>query len=223
MNGADEYPFCKSSKRQSTVRDLYRYDANFMDLASRANRSADLVISHLVQNIEITSVADFGCAGGTWLAGWRRHGGRDAVGIDGPYVRGEDLEIPQETFKPMDLAQPIDLGRRFSIVQSLEVAEHLPFGSGPTFVETLVRHSDIVLFSASPPGQGAENHLNEQPYHYWRECFSRFGYAMLDWLRPRILHDRRIAYWYRYNTFLFVTDPTFEALGPAFKEARVPT
>src|SRR5262249_26447296 len=223
MNGADEYPFCKSSKRQSTVRDLYRYDANFMDLASRANRSADLVISHLVQNIEITSVADFGCAGGPWLAAWRRHGVRDAVGMDGPYVRGEDLEIPQETFKPMDLAQPIDLGRRFSIVQSLEVAEHLPFGSGPTFVETLVRHADIVLFSASPPGQGGENHLNEQPYEYWRDLFAERRYVMIDWLRPRILSDTSVQYWYRYNCFLFVAESALGTVPVDWQEGRIHT
>ena len=45
-----------------------------------------------------------------------------------------------------------------------------------TFVQNLVRHaSGAILFSAAPPGQGGEFHVNEQPYEYWRGKFQRCG------------------------------------------------
>ena len=34
------------------------------------------------------------------------------------------------------------------------------------------RHSDIVLFSAAPPGQGGHGHVNERSYEYWRGEFA---------------------------------------------------
>ena len=62
-----------------------------------------------------------------------------------------------------NLANPVDLGRKFDLVQSLEVGEHLPKSAADTFVETLVKHGDVVLFSAASVGQGGHDHINEQP------------------------------------------------------------
>jgi hypothetical protein len=89
-------------------------------------------------------------------------------------------------------------------VQSLEVAEHVPATAAQTFVDCLVAHAPVVLFSAAVPGQGGDNHVNEQPYEYWRSLFADRGYRMYDFLRPQIV-GTKAAHWYRYNTFLFAT------------------
>jgi hypothetical protein len=34
----------------------------------------------------------------------------------------------------------------------------------------------MVLFSAAPPGQGGEHHVNERTYEFWRGLFARHGY-----------------------------------------------
>jgi hypothetical protein len=48
------------------------------------------------------------------------------------------------------------LDRRFDLVQSLEVAEHITPAASEAFVEDLARHAErFVLFSAAPPGKGA--------------------------------------------------------------------
>jgi hypothetical protein len=201
---------------------MYMYGDHFMDLAARARHSADAVIREILESVPLNSVADFGCARGTWLAAWRRHGVLDTAGIDGPYVKSSDLEIPPESFHACDLTMPIDLARRFALVQSLEVAEHLPPEAARSFVGSLTRHADIVLFSASPPGQGGENHLNEQPYEFWRDRFAERGYGMIDWLRPRIQSDASVQYWYRYNCFLFVAECALRTVPADWQEARIP-
>lgn len=123
---------------------------------------------------------------------------------------------------PRDLRGEFNLGRRFDLVQCLEVAEHLPATSAQALVETLVRHGDIVLFSAAPKGQGGTGHINEQSYEYWRPIFARKGYVPLDCLRPRIMNDTRIEAWYRYNTLLYVSRSAIPSLPEILKSSLLP-
>jgi SAM-dependent methyltransferase len=154
--------------------------------------------------LDVTSVADFGCGTGGWLAVWNRLGVKDIAGCDGPYVPGPSLLIDPIRFVVTDLARPMRLGRRFDLVQSLEVAEHLPRAAAPSFVETLTSHAPVVLFSAAAPGQGGERHVNEQPLEYWRALFGKCGFNLADPLRPYLKGDKRVESWYRYNAVFFV-------------------
>jgi hypothetical protein len=107
-------------------------------------------------------------------------------------------------------------------VQSLEVAEHLSPASAPLFVETLVQHASVVMFSAAPPGQGGEYHVNEQPLEYWRALFREHGFHALDSLRPRLIAEKRAAPWYRYNSLLFIDEPGLARLDAKLRSQIVP-
>jgi hypothetical protein len=199
------------------------YDAAFFDGNRRfADRSARTVVDLVRKALPIRSVVDFGCAEGVWLKAWRDAGVDDVLGLDGDYVERRRLLVPQERFRAVDLAQPIELGRRFDLAQSLEVAEHLPETAARTFVATIARHSSQVLFSAAPPGQGGAHHVNEQPYEYWRDLFAARGFCLLDWIRPRIGADKGLAPWYRFNTFLYAERSTLDHLPGAIAAARLP-
>lgn len=200
----------------------YAYDSAFMSVTARSRRSAEIVIDLLRAALPIASVADFGCALGTWLAAWNDAGVGDTVGVDGPYISRNDLQISPDRFREHDLARPIDLGRRFDLVESMEVAEHLPEPVAAEFVASLVRHAELVLFSASPPGQGGEHHVNEQPYEYWCAHFAKHGYRALDWIRPQIIANPQVQYWYRYNLFLFVAAERLAALPDALQRSAIP-
>ena len=107
-------------------------------------------------------------------------------------------------------------------MQSLEVAEHIPLQSADGFVENLVRHSDgIIFFSAAPPGQGGEFHVNEQPYDYWRQKFRRHGYAAYDYIRPLLAGDNAVSFWYRFNPLLYITDKRARDLPNEVRATRV--
>ena len=43
-------------------------------------------------------------------------------------------------------------------------------------VATITKHGDAVLFSAAIPGQGGQDHLNEQWPEYWQKKFEVNGY-----------------------------------------------
>jgi SAM-dependent methyltransferase len=184
---------------------LPSYDKAYMQYADQSSAyAAGIVTSHLAPMLSLTSVLDVGCALGTWLRAWRERGVTDGHGIDGDYVDRAMLEIPQEQFTAIDLNRSFDVGRQFDLVQSLEVAEHIAPLASDVFADCLARHARrFVLFSAAPPGQGGEFHVNERPYEYWRSAFARHGFVAIDAVRPAIAGDARISYWYRYNVFLY--------------------
>jgi SAM-dependent methyltransferase len=200
---------------------MYEYQSEFYHLlASFAVRSAQQIVPKLAAAVPVRNVVDFGCGHGAWLSVWSAIGA-SVTGIDGPYVERRRLLIDAEDFHALDLAAPIDLHRQFDLVQSLEVAEHLPAAKADQFVDTLTAHGPCVLFSAAVPGQGGENHLNEQPAEYWRAIFRARGYAAVDYLRPRIFRDKRIARWYRYNILLYIKDDMLVLLPETMRRCRV--
>lgn len=148
------------------------------------------------------SVVDVGCGLGTWLAVFGEAGVPDVVGVDGDYLDRSLLCIAEDQFITADLTKPFRLDRRFDLVVSLEVAEHLPEAAADVFVQTLVSLSDTILFSAAVPGQGGQNHLNEQWPAYWQEKFAQYGYEFHDVIRKKIWDNERVDWWYRQNTFL---------------------
>lgn len=148
------------------------------------------------------SVLDVGCGTGTWLKAFDEAGVKDYLGIDGDYVNPSQLQIPKGKFNAVDLQNTWNLNRKFDIVISLEVAEHLPETSADIFVEALTRHSDTIVFSAAIPGQGGQRHINEQWPAYWKKKFATHGFYFHDVLRPLLWDNPNIDWWYRQNIFL---------------------
>ncbi len=178
----------------------------YFDQAERSLRSARIIISILDEYFSPQSVVDVGCGLGTWLLPFLEQG-VDVVGLDGDYVRPDLLYIPKDRFISRDLTKCFaNVGRRFDLAMSLEVAEHLPKSCGERFVKELTSLSDVVLFSAAVPGQGGTNHINEQWQSYWSQIFKQEGYVCLDLIRPRIWGDEEVDFWYRHGVLLYVRD-----------------
>jgi len=85
---------------------------------------------------------------------FRNHHIDDILGVDGEWVPAKLLQIPRACFLAHDLMKPIEINRRFDLAVSLEVAEHLDRDSARRFIQTLVKLSSVVLFSAAIPYQG---------------------------------------------------------------------
>jgi hypothetical protein len=129
---------------------------------------------------------------------------------------GIDLALPVELYSPKltlmkrDLSTPINLGRKFDLVSSLEVGEHLHKSAANTFVDSIVSHVDRWLwFSAAIPGQGGYYHINEQPHTYWIDKFTRRGLRYLDACTAifrDLLNEEVVGpcWWYRQNSVLFM-------------------
>jgi hypothetical protein len=196
--------------------DFYSY----IDAGSR--RSARVVAGLLFGEMQIASLLDVGAGHGAWAAEWLKAGVKNVLAIDGDYVRADQLAIPERTFRAHDLATPLDLKERFDLVQSLEVAEHLPAAKADLFVDNLTRHGDVILFSAAVPHQGGEHHVNEQPPEYWRKKFAARNYRVFDFVRPLLAGRGEVMPWYRFNSFIYANEVGEKRLSEAMLATRVP-
>lgn len=200
---------------------MHQYNSDFYRfLASFATRSAEQIVPLLTASIPIHSVADFGCGHGAWLNVWRKMGAA-VMGVDGPYVAAQHLMIDPHEFRAADLSERIDLGRQFDLVQSLEVAEHLPASQADGFIKTLTAHGHLILFSAAVPGQGGEHHVNERPLEYWRNKFREHRYVAIDYIRPLVPANPLIQHWYRYNIVLYAEESHMRDLPDQVRGCRV--
>jgi SAM-dependent methyltransferase len=188
------------------------YDSLFSAPRLRQTRAAAEVVVPLVLDlVRPRSVVDLGCGVGTWLASFARRGIDDHLGVDGEWVRTEQLEIDPDRFLVARLDRPFSLDRTFDLAVSLEVAEHLPERAAEPFVESLTRLAPCVLFSAAVPGQGGVEHVNEQWPTFWAERFEHHGFLALDAIRPRSWSNPAVAFWYRQNTLLFARSDAIAA------------
>lgn len=189
----------------------------FQAIQEFSQQSAEAIVPLIRELIVCDRVVDLGCGDGTWLQTFAQSGTQEILGIDGEYIHPNMLVIPPEKFLAFDLAKPIRLSQMFDLAISLEVAEHLPAKSAENFVDSLINLSPVVLFSAAIPGQGGENHINEQWQDYWANLFCRKGYIVIDYFRPKVWSNPNVAYWYSQNILLFVQADYLDR-HPALKE-----
>jgi SAM-dependent methyltransferase len=178
--------------------------AYYRSLREGARQSAQVLVPMILRYVPAKSVIDVGCGQGTWLRVFQENGMEDIWGVDGDHVERDELEIPAERFQAADLTHPITLKRRFDLVISLEVAEHLAVECADEFVESLTRLSPAVLFSAAAPYQGGTCHVNEQWPSYWAARFRERGYEPVDCLRRRVWQDERVQWWYAQNILFYI-------------------
>jgi len=166
--------------------------------------AAEQVLPVLFSIFKPKSILDVGCGLGNWIEVAKKMGIEEVVGVDGSYVNRTLLKIDDKEFIEKDLAKPFDLNKNFDLAICLEVAEHLPETSADAMIQSIVAHADVVIFSAAIPGQGGQNHINEQWPTYWQEIFQKYDYDMIDYFRPKIWNNTKIEFWYRQNIFLVV-------------------
>lgn len=189
------------------------YSQRFFDSSSSTSRSsAEAIVPLVIDLVRPRSIIDVGCGLGTWLSVFMDHGIQDVLGVDGAWIDCDRLSIPRKHFLIYELRKHLQLNRRFDLVVSLEVAEHLPESCASTFVDSLVGLGSLVLFSAAIPFQGGTSHLNEQWPDYWARLFAAHGYVLVDCLRGRIWNNPSVGFYYAQNMFLFATLERLQAL-----------
>lgn len=168
--------------------------------------SAKVIVPFILETFPVTSVVDIGCGVGTWLSVFLHNGIREIKGFDVNNLPEESYFIAKDKIMTdCDFSsEDFETNCSASLAICLEVAEHLTDTVSNNLIKILVKTAPVVIFSAAFPGQTGVNHINEQPPWYWREIFHSYGYVEIDFLRPLIWSDERVAWWYRQNITSFV-------------------
>jgi SAM-dependent methyltransferase len=189
---------------------------------SGSRRSAEQIVPLVLELIRPTSVVDVGSGTGTWLSVFNESGVLEFfLGVDGDWVDRNALEIPANSFLSSDLTKPLRIDRRFDLVVSLEVAEHLPIECAETFVDSLINLGDVILFSAAIPCQGGTNHVNEQWPDYWANLFKQKEYLAIDCIRHKVWQNDLVEWWYAQNTLFYIKRDSLEKYPLLKKEAEI--
>jgi len=195
---------------------LYSHDY-FAKYADRSAESAAVVVPLVLALVKVNSVVDVGCGVGAWACEFQTHGVPDVCGIDGDYVDSSQLRILPSQFLARDLTRSLRLERTFDLAVCLEVAEHLPESRAHGLVVDLTSLAPCLLFSAAVPGQGGAHHVNEQYLLYWIDLFQRQQYEAIDPIRPRILGNDSVEWYYQQNIVMFVA-PSHPLRGKNFQK-----
>lgn len=154
-------------------------------------------IFHDVSNRELKTVLELGSGGG-WITTKYQEHGIDVTGIEGSSVGYEKcVSRGIKNMVKADLRLPLELNRKFDLVISTEVAEHIepPFVS--TYVSNLVSHSDLIWFSYNST-DAHSNHHNCMPEKYW---INLFGFFDFDYYKVPVEYKNKFNH--RLNGFFF--------------------
>eukprot|EP01098_Paradermamoeba_levis_P001619 TRINITY_DN11889_c0_g1_i1.p2 TRINITY_DN11889_c0_g1~~TRINITY_DN11889_c0_g1_i1.p2 ORF type:complete len:161 (-),score=46.73 TRINITY_DN11889_c0_g1_i1:81-563(-) len=157
---------------------------------------------------------DVGCGLGVYLKDFFSKGVTTCVGVEpnnmasgpeSPFFTGECRQVQDDLF---DEATPeVDLGQKFDLVMSLEVAEHIPRDRHSRFFNFLTKHSNgFIVFSGAFVGQTGTGHVAERPFEEWVAEFTSRGWV-LDWPSSQLLRNVTSKPWFQLNlSFFFLPD-----------------
>jgi len=167
-------------------------------------KSAEQVVPIILNKFSVNSVLDVGCGIATWLKVFKRHD-IEVIGVDKEVADKTPLfeNIDKAEFIDLDISQPFNLKRKFDLLISLEVGEHIKAENAETYIKNLIDHSETIVFSAALPEQGGYLHINEQWLSYWIKIFEKYSFYCQDCIRPLIWNNVNVEWWYRQNIVVF--------------------
>ena len=104
-----------------------------------------------------------------------------------------------------NLNKELNLGKKFDMIWSFEVVEHIHSKYITNLMKTFSNHSDKIVLSAAPMGQGGDGHFNEQSDSYWINLFQKYGYKFNENITNNI---RKIDELFAKNIMVFERNKT---------------
>jgi len=185
------------------------YDSDYYErvVEGPAARSAGRIAQSILDDFTVTQVIDVGCGTGALLQTLRDRGcevfGLEYAEAALKYCRARGLNVTKFDLERDGFCDT----RTFDLAISMEVAEHLPEMAADRYVELLTRFSSVIVFTAAPPGQGGNDHVNEQPPSYWINKFRQCGFEYAEELSQRWRETWKasgdVESWYHQNLMIF--------------------
>ena len=152
------------------------YDANFfVGNDANARRSAGTIADSIVADLSPHTVVDVGCGTGALLLELKGRGcatfGLEYADAALECCRNRGLQVTKLNLEKDEFIPE----KQFDVAVSTEVAEHLPEAVANRYVKLLSSLAETLVFTAARPGQGGEDHVNEQLPGYWILKFNAQG------------------------------------------------
>ena len=182
----------------------------------RSEVAATVIVPLLMERFHPRSIIDFGCGPGYWLAEFRKQGAPTIVGLELPGIESlPGIEIHSQDISSPTMATELQAkgAIRFDLALCLEVVEHLNEEAGFRLVDALTNVAPVIVFSAAIPGQGGDGHINERWQSYWVCQFEQRGFKAFDLIRPLVWYDQSVAFWYRQNILIFISNTAISMLN----------
>ena len=166
------------------------------------------IVEILYNHFRPESVLDVGCSNGLHLKAFRGFGVENVHGIEGtiywiPYMR----ENIGDQFSIIDLRRPISFFRRFDLVISFEVLEHLERDAAVAAVGNVTSFGDTLCITTNP--KRSKLHLNAMKNGYWIDLFKFYGFCHYDEeseFLMRQFEDIECPVWFKENLKVFRKD-----------------
>lgn len=135
----------------------------------------DSVAQNIIDKFNPTTVLDAGCAMGYLVEALRKKG-VEAYGFD---VSEYAIANVAEEVKPYCFVHsiteklPDDIPKKFDLVITIEVMEHLFPQDGSRAISNLCQYSDTIIFTSTPDDIEDMTHLNVQQAEYWCKEFAK--------------------------------------------------
>lgn len=187
------------------MQDVYS-EQFFSDIEKASRSGAEVMVPYIVELLRPKSMIDIGCGAGHWGLAFSEHGVETVHGVDGPWASEAATRLHPKNFTEFDFGQadpPFAVQTpqpRYDLLLSLELVEHVAPEKADALIDLFCSLSDTIIMSAAIPGQGGTHHVNEQWPEYWAEKLSQRGYIACDFIRPALLANGEVPFFYAQNT-----------------------
>lgn len=148
----------------------------------------------------IKTIINYGSGGG-WFTRQLMDLGYDVTDIEGHNSGIErsikDFNIPKEKIIQHDLRENLNLNQKFDLGICTELAEHIECPFSSILIQNIIRHTNLVYFTACEPRKQAHiHHCNEQPYKFWTNLFQFYKwYPYIRLCDPNITRGNGIIFY----------------------------
>jgi 2-polyprenyl-3-methyl-5-hydroxy-6-metoxy-1,4-benzoquinol methylase len=184
---------------------LYR-DVYFREMDALHTPVYERLADAVYGRLHPASVIDVGCGTGRLLAAFADKG-VSVRGLEGSRHAIAISSVSEHIIRcNLERGVP-DIGR-FDACFCIEVAEHLPPRCAKSLVSGITAMSDVVVFTAAPPGQKGSHHINLRPQAYWINAFEEQGFllnSLTEDLRISIARVQSDAKYIEANLMVFTS------------------
>ena len=135
----------------------------------------DRIADKIIADYNPGTVLDAGCAFGYLVSAFRKRGVH-AYGIDiSNYAINQADDSIREYCCVGSLCEelPHGLPKKYDLVTSIEILEHIPEEDGIKAIANLCRLADTIIFSSTPDDFKDNTHVNVKPQEYWATQFAK--------------------------------------------------